>query len=88
MDTELKEKGNSDMYPSDLEEVVSDHETRLTAAEENIQGRTNFKILWKIVTHQYRHEIVDTSSVYGTTNSFVCECNIFFLLPTNDITGM
>ena len=27
---------------SDLEEAVSDQETRLTAAEENIQGKTNF----------------------------------------------
>ena len=27
---------------SDLEEAVSDQGTRLTAAEENIQGKTNF----------------------------------------------
>ena len=60
---------------------MSDHETRLTVAEENIQGKTTFKILWKIVTQQYRHEILDISSVYDTTNSFECDCNIFFLLP-------
>ena len=30
------------LYITDLEVTVADHETRLTAAEENIEGRTSY----------------------------------------------
>ena len=37
---------------ADLEEGVADHETRLTAAEENIQGEFTYQATGNLVTYK------------------------------------
>ena len=48
------------MYITDLEVTVADHETRLTAAEENLEGRTFYTCL---LSFKLKHIIVSKSFI-------------------------